>query len=274
MSKKHGFTLVELLIVVAIIAVLVALLTPTFYKAREASRSLACMSQLRQLGEASALYMSENRGYLFPCRYNSDNLAVPPATGRNILKILGKYLPQDPSKRTRTIYTCPSTYQQTGNTNTTNGNMNSLVFGYGFNKGPYTHYQYDGTTHKPKYQLRKASSITRPAEIIAAGDVSQQTNGSVNFTVEGWYDYTEIDTFPSLTDPTKADLPSTQIAANTGFWNNNTETAVGYKPRYRHNGDLYCNFVFIDGHCESLSWKLINGVFTTELKIKNVASIY
>jgi prepilin-type N-terminal cleavage/methylation domain-containing protein/prepilin-type processing-associated H-X9-DG protein len=60
-----GFTLVELLVVVAILAVLAALLLPALAGAREKSRQGACVSNLRQIGLAARLYMDDHEGSLF-----------------------------------------------------------------------------------------------------------------------------------------------------------------------------------------------------------------
>jgi prepilin-type N-terminal cleavage/methylation domain-containing protein/prepilin-type processing-associated H-X9-DG protein len=57
---KAGFTLIELLVVLAIVAVLTSILFPVFVQAREASRRTSCSSNLRQLGHAFSLYVSDN----------------------------------------------------------------------------------------------------------------------------------------------------------------------------------------------------------------------
>jgi prepilin-type N-terminal cleavage/methylation domain-containing protein/prepilin-type processing-associated H-X9-DG protein len=62
---RPGFSLVELLVVLGIIAILLALLLPVLGRVRAAARTVACQANLRQWGDAFQAYLSANRGRSF-----------------------------------------------------------------------------------------------------------------------------------------------------------------------------------------------------------------
>ncbi|MCC6580204.1 MAG: prepilin-type N-terminal cleavage/methylation domain-containing protein [Phycisphaeraceae bacterium] len=62
MSRKTAFTLIELLVVISIIALLLAILLPSLRQAREVTRTVTCLAQIRQLGFAVASYESDHKG--------------------------------------------------------------------------------------------------------------------------------------------------------------------------------------------------------------------
>jgi prepilin-type N-terminal cleavage/methylation domain-containing protein len=66
-NRKSGFTLVEIMIVVAIIGLLAAIAIPNFVKARTASQKNACIANLKQIDGAKATWALENK------KVNSDS---------------------------------------------------------------------------------------------------------------------------------------------------------------------------------------------------------
>lgn len=68
---RFGFTLVELLVVVAILSVLAAILMPVFAQARTAAHRTTCISNLRQLGLAWQMYADDADGQAVPSYYPS-----------------------------------------------------------------------------------------------------------------------------------------------------------------------------------------------------------
>ena len=68
-KRIHGFTLIEVLVVVAIIALLISILLPSLNRAREQARRVLCSTQMRTVSQASIFYCQANQDF-FP--YGSD----------------------------------------------------------------------------------------------------------------------------------------------------------------------------------------------------------
>lgn len=75
-NSKRGFTLVELLVVIGIIALLISILLPSLNRARETANRVKCGSNLRQVGQAILLYSNENRGNYPRVRYSPGSSAT------------------------------------------------------------------------------------------------------------------------------------------------------------------------------------------------------
>ena len=75
--EKPGFTLIELAIVIAIIAILAALLLPAISRTKELGRSTVCLNNLHQIGVACKLYVQDNQNRL-PVMYDHGTNDTPP----------------------------------------------------------------------------------------------------------------------------------------------------------------------------------------------------
>ena len=82
----RGFTLVELMVVISIIAILAAILFPVFAQAREAARKTSCQSNLYQIGMALQMYARDHDGRLPRAHNDLKPLVLPYVNGLSIFR--------------------------------------------------------------------------------------------------------------------------------------------------------------------------------------------
>lgn len=94
LKKRPGFTLIEILVVIAIIAILAAILFPVFARARENARRSSCQSNMKQLSLSVIQYVQDYDG-LLPVLHNSGTVTSP-------------FAPVEPYFKSTQILACPS----------------------------------------------------------------------------------------------------------------------------------------------------------------------
>lgn len=241
--SRQGFTLVELLVVIGIIALLISMLLPALGRAQESARTVSCLSQMRQIGLAATNYMVNNKGYLPPSYYYS---LSQPATNISYFDIMQAYLPKTAAK---SIWTCPSAID---------GTTNQFPITFGANRRVHVWYWVDKPVPAGQTaQLMRSTKVKRTAEVVALADASQ---ASGVYTTGGWLDFSD---FPDIAVQANA---ARSLNTLPGWSANSDNVGNNYHIRYRHGKNTRANVLFVDGHAET--------VRKDQLTFRNLATNY
>ncbi len=264
-----GFTLIELLVVISIIALLIGILLPALGAARDSARSMASLSNLRQIGIGLAAYRAERDGY-FPM--HSSAITQIEGTKPRWVDYLYEYMPNVDVFRSPQLQdadwenfgkvywhhvsdTPPDVAARNGggspNGNTADGAPRHGGYGYNF--------QYLGNARPtPTYHARIDRDILAPTETVVVGDTAGSRDGSSgNEPGDGGAAVYSLD--PPLGS---RDLGSKGNGKGTGdgfayYEGGSDENTGNYDPDYawlyrsapapRNGGDT-AGFTFADGH--------------------------
>ena len=189
LNTKHrtptaGFTLIELLVVIAIIAILAAILFPVFAQAREKARQTACLSNVKQIGTAFAMYLQDYDESFMPTVTERQAPASVPDTADARAQYSYRMVIQ-PYVKNQQIFKCPSAYPWPA---LAAGNWYPTDYGCHLNEANID--PTGNAPHKADYQdvnkladfgfndTTPLASITFPAQFIVVADAGRTSDTS------------------------------------------------------------------------------------------------
>jgi len=263
-SQKKGFTLIELLVVIAIIAILAAILFPVFAQARAKARQISCLSNTKQMGTATMMYIQDYDetlpGYRFngPAGSGINPYASDARVGSSAKDVIFINQLLFPYIKNNDVWKCPSALQQWVNVDDKTGATGAFQSYGGENSYAMSNYLFRSNAGL------SIAAIVAPADTVGMVDATYYNTlphgprtGSGPCKLKG----ETYGTATSPVDPTSSTYPyywknmGNSTYAFTAGSNNPDDPSnadVLTKGKARHSNLL--NVMFMDGHSKAIQY--------------------
>ena len=283
--RRSGFTLVELLVVIGIIALLVGILMPALTKARKSAQAVQCMSNVRQLGVGFMMYVDKYKGYL-PWTGNSDGNATSNPVGpwddtaywaNSIPKIIGRSSYYDLQQAAakggaplakagdNNVLACPSAgFAQSANSaDTVNADGSFMMYG-------------NAPGSPPQYVPNTTAGAVQPMPVYWCYVINSKLDNSVK-NIAGTFVTASGNGFLKLTQLHRPAITVLMVekVMQSGETTPPTTSAIArgkttytrFTARHNKGGHL----LFADGHVQWFSWNELQPQNTSGLSAANAA---